>query len=193
MSPITRDLTIGGAVASLMRDGMPVRFTAYDGSSAGPADAAIGLHLRTERGLSYILTAPGDLGMARAYVMGDLELTGVHPGDPYDAMVLLQSRMRFRTPGPAEALAMVRALGVSHLVPPPPPPQETLPRWRRVVEGVRHSMTRDADVIGHHYDVSNRFYEMVLGPSMAYTCAVFDTPDTSLEDAQFAKFDLVAR
>lgn len=189
----TRDLTIGGAVASLLRDGMPVRFTAYDGSSAGPVDAEIGLHLVNERGLSYLLTAPGDLGMARAYVMGDLELRGVHPGDPYDALALLQSHLRFRAPTPAEALTIVRSLGISHLVPPPPPPQETLPRWRRAVEGLRHSMTRDADVIGHHYDVSNRFYELVLGPSMAYTCAVFDTPGTSLEDAQFAKFDLVAR
>ena len=37
-------------------------------------------------------------------------------------------------------------------------------------------MTRDAEVISHHYDVSNRFYEMVLGPSMTYTCAVYPSP-----------------
>ena len=78
-------VTIGDAFASLMRGGMPVRFTAYDGSETGPASAAIGLHLRNERGLAYLLTAPGDLGMARAYVVGDLDLSGVHPGDPYDA------------------------------------------------------------------------------------------------------------
>ena len=78
-------LPIGEAVASLMRDGMPVRFTAYDGSSAGPEDAAIELELVNQRGLSYLLTAPGDLGMARAYVSGDLNVNGVHPGDPYDA------------------------------------------------------------------------------------------------------------
>ncbi len=67
-----------------MRDGLPLRFTAYDGSSAGPADAAYGLNLLNERGLAYIMTAPGDLGLARAYVSGDLEIVGVHPGDPYD-------------------------------------------------------------------------------------------------------------
>ena len=44
----------------------------------------------------------------------------------------------------------------------------------------------------HHYDVSNAFYEKVLGPSMAYTCAVFHDPDDTLEQAQRAKFDLVA-
>jgi cyclopropane-fatty-acyl-phospholipid synthase len=186
-------MTIGEAVTSLLRDGMPVRFTAYDGSSAGPRDAGITLELVNERGLSYLLTAPGDLGMARAYVAGDLRLHGVHPGDPYDALVALQSHLRFRTPSPAEALSIVRGLGLSHLRPPAPPPEEHLPRWRRVMEGLRHSMTRDAEVIAHHYDVSNRFYELVLGPSMAYTCAVFPEKGASLEQAQHEKFDLVAR
>ena len=78
-------------------------------------------------------------------------------------------------------------------MPPPVPPQETLPRWRRTVEGFRHSMGRDAEAIHHHYDVSNRFYEMVLGPSMTYTCAVFPREDATLEEAQDYKYDLVAR
>ncbi|WP_028471764.1 class I SAM-dependent methyltransferase [Nocardioides alkalitolerans] len=193
-SPTTpTTLTIGDAIGSLMKHGMPVRFTAYDGSSAGPADAAVGLHLANERGLSYILTAPGDLGIARAYVMGDLQVSGVHPGNPYDALTLLLSQLSFRRPTPGEALRLLRGLGLQHLKPPPVPPQEHLPRWRRAVEGLRHSLTRDAEVIHHHYDVSNRFYELVLGPSMAYTCAVYETADATLEEAQTAKFDLVAR
>jgi len=186
-------ISIGDAVASLLRDGMPVRFEAYDGSAAGPADADIRLELRSPRGLAYIMTAPGDLGMARAYVSGDLQVHGVHPGDPYAAMALLMNHLRFRKPSPAEAVRLVRGLGLSHLKPPPPPPQEHLPRWRRVVEGVRHSLTRDAEVISHHYDVSNTFYRHVLGPSMAYTCAVFPKETASLEEAQTEKFELVAR
>ena len=59
--------------------------------------------------------------------------------------------------------------------------------------GLRHSRRRDSEAIGQHYDVSNAFYEYVLGRSMAYTCAVFETADTTLDDAQYAKFDLVAR
>ena len=94
---------------------------------------------------------------------------------------------------PARRCTIVRDLGLGRLRPPPPPPQEHLPRWRRTVEGLRHSMARDAEVISHHYDVSNRFYELVLGPSMAYTCALFETPDATLEEAQAAKFDLVCR
>jgi cyclopropane-fatty-acyl-phospholipid synthase len=184
-------MTIGDAVGSLLKDGLPVQFTAYDGSAVGPADASIRLTLKSQRGLSYLLTAPGDLGMARAYVSGDLDVEGVHPGDPYDALVLLQRHLKFRAPTPSEALAIVRALGIANLRPPPPPPQETLPRWRRAVEGLRHSMARDAEAIHHHYDVSNRFYELVLGPSMTYTCAVFPTEDATLEEAQAAKYDLI--
>ena len=90
-------------------------------------------------------------------------------------------------------MQLLRSIGLSHMVPPPPPPQEHLPRWRRLVEGFRHSPERDGKVIQHHYDVSNRFYEMVLGPSMTYTCAVFETEDATLEEAQHAKYDLVAR
>jgi cyclopropane-fatty-acyl-phospholipid synthase len=41
--------------------------------------------------------------------------------------------------------------------------------------------------------VSNQFYEWVLGPSMAYTCACYPAPDSTLEEAQEYKFDLVAR
>jgi cyclopropane-fatty-acyl-phospholipid synthase len=191
----THDLqvSIGEAMSRLMPGGLPFRFTAYDGSSAGPPDADVALHLRNERGLSYILTAPGDLGMARAYVAGDLVIEGAHPGDPYDAMVVLLNQLRFTMPPPAELVRIIRGLGVGHLKPPPPPPEEHLPRWRRMLEGMRHSKERDAVAISHHYDVSNRFYELVLGPSMTYTCAVFTDEDATLEQAQAEKYDLVCR
>ncbi len=186
-------LTIAEAVSRLMRDGMPFRLEAYDGSSAGPVDAPFTARLVNERGLAYLMTAPGDLGFARAFVSGDLELDGVSLADPYEMMALVQSRLRLRMPGPAELLQVVRSLGLSNLKPPPPPPEEHQPRWRRMVEGLRHSKARDAEAIHHHYDVSNRFYEVVLGPSMAYTCAVFPDEDATLEQAQFEKFDLVCR
>lgn len=184
---------IAQSIASLLRDGMPVRFTAYDGSAAGPPDATIGLELLNERGLAYLLTAPGELGMVRAYVMGDLALRGVHPGNPYEALQLLRSRLHFRVPTAAEAVALTRSLDLTRLRLPAPPPQEHLPPWRRIMEGLRHSKARDAEVIAHHYDVSNRFYELILGPSMTYTCAVYPTADATLEVAQFEKYALIAR
>ena len=186
-------LTLAEVFESLLARPVPVRFEAYDGSSYGPEDAPIVLELKNERGLAYLVTAPGDLGMGRAYVSGDLDIHGIHPGDPYEGMMLLLRAMRFRRPSPAQVVQLLRSIGLSHMVPPAPPPQEHLPRWRRMVEGLRHSPERDGKVIQHHYDVSNRFYEMVLGPSMTYTCAVFEKDDDTLEQAQWNKYDLVAR
>ncbi|MDQ1718237.1 MAG: cyclopropane-fatty-acyl-phospholipid synthase [Pseudonocardiales bacterium] len=185
-------MKIADIVRTLTIEAPALQFTAYDGSRFGPDDAEIKLNLVSERGLRYLATAPGDLGLARAYISGDLQLSGAHPGNPYHAMKLLES-WRFRRPSPSEAIELIRTLGVHNLVPPSPPAQESLPRWRRTVEGLRHSRSRDADAIHHHYDVSNSFYEKVLGPSMAYTCAVYPKADASLEEAQEEKFDLVAR
>jgi cyclopropane-fatty-acyl-phospholipid synthase len=183
---------VADLIDAVMPRGVPFHFMAYDGSETGPADSDVGVRLLNERGLSYLLTAPGDLGMARAYVAGDLELVGVHPGDPYEVMRRISSRA-FVMPSPREAVRLVAGFGLRHLKPPPPPPEEVLPRWRRVVRGLRHTKDRDASAIHHHYDVSNRFYELVLGPSMTYTCAVFPKAGSSLEEAQTEKYDLVAR
>ena len=193
MTATTTQVSIAGALTTVARDGLPFYFTAYDGSAAGPEDAAIHMHLASERGLSYVLTAPGDLGLVRAYIQDDLQIEGVHPGNPYELMRLMLNQLHFHRPSPAEALRIVRGLGWSHLKPPPPPPQEHLPKWRRTFEGLRHSRTRDKAAIHHHYDVSNAFYKWILGPSMTYTCAVFPSPDATLEEAQAEKHDLVAR
>jgi cyclopropane-fatty-acyl-phospholipid synthase len=169
----------------------PLKFTAYDGSSAGPDDASFGLDLLTPQGTTYLATAPGDLGMARAYVSGAVEMRGVHPGDPYELLKAMADKTEFKRP-PARVLAnIIRSIGIEHLLPIAPPPQEVLPRWRRIAEGLRHSKTRDAEAIHYHYDVSNAFYEWVLGPSMTYTCAVYPTPESTLEEAQENKYRLV--
>src|SRR5574340_1797290 len=186
-----RKLTIAEILATLSDGMLPLRFTAYDGSAAGPEDAPYGLHLNSTRGTTYLATAPGDLGMARAYVSGDLEARGVHPGDPYPLLKALAEQLHFKRP-PARVMAnVIRSIGVEHLLPIAPPPQEALPRWRRIAEGLRHSKSRDAGAIHHHYDVSHAFYEWVLGPSMTYTCAVYPDVDATLEAAQENKYRLI--
>lgn len=189
----TQPITVAAVARAVTVGDPPIQITGYDGSEFGSRDAEIKLHIASERGLSYLLTAPGDLGMARAYVTGELQVTGTHPGDPYDLLRTVKEGWRMRLPSPGDALTLVRGLGWERLRPPPPPPQEAVPMWRRALEGLRHSRGRDSQAIQHHYDVSNAFYEKVLGPSMTYTCAVYRSPDDTLEQAQANKYELVAR
>src|ERR1700755_1050471 len=114
-------LKIADAFEQLLEGPLPLRFTAYDGSVSGPEDAPFGMELKNERGLAYLMTAPGDLGLGRAYVTGDLVVTGAHPGDPYEGLKALQKGLKFRVPSPAEAVRVVTGLGISNLKPPPPP------------------------------------------------------------------------
>jgi cyclopropane-fatty-acyl-phospholipid synthase len=185
-------MTIADLISTVTDGDVPMRIEASDGSVIGSSDRDITLRLHTERALRYLITAPGDLGLARAYVTGELELVGAHPGDPYVALQALAD-WQFRRPAVAELPSIAQELGLRRLLPPKPPTIEAPSRVRRVLNGLRHSRRRDEQAIGMHYDVSNTFYEYVLGHSMAYTCAVFDSPKTSLDDAQYAKFDLVAR
>ena len=186
-----RKLTLAEILEILAGGTLPLRFTAYDGSSAGPPDAPFGLELTSPRGTTYLATARGDLGLARAYIAGDLEVHGVHPGDPYPLLRALADDLVFTMPAPRVMAQIVRSIGLQHLRPIEPPALEAPPRWRRMANGLRHSRSRDAEAIHHHYDVSNTFYEWVLGPSMTYTCACYPRPDASLDEAQENKYRLV--
>src|SRR5262250_2981147 len=167
----------------------PVEFRAYDGSEAGIAGAPVRITVRSPVALSYLAQAPGSLGLARAYVSGHLDVDG----DMYTALARMAQVQRVNL-DVAERLRILGELGGPKLLYPrvPPPPQEVRVR-RRWLGGQRHSKRRDASAIAHHYDVSNTFYEWVLGPSMAYTCACYPDEDATLEQAQATKFDLVAR
>jgi cyclopropane-fatty-acyl-phospholipid synthase len=165
---------------------VPVEFTAYDGSRHGPQGADVRVEVHSPKALAYLVQAPGEMGLARAYVSGELDLFGGH----YEALRLLSTGHLRRLPL-REKLALLRAVDPAALRWVEPPPEEVRPNW--LVQGLRHTKGRDASAIHHHYDVSNTFYEWVLGPSMAYTCAVFPRDDATLEEAQFAKHDLVAR
>ncbi len=165
---------------------LPLAFRACDGSTAGPPDAVATLDVVDRRALNHLATAPGELGLARAYVSGTLDLRG----DLYAVLQLLAGEGSVGTLGWRQRAEVLRGLGPGILRPVPPPPEEVRPGpwW-----GLRHSLTRDSRAISHHYDVSNRFYEWLLGPTMAYTCAVYPHDGASLEEAQTEKVDLVCR
>jgi cyclopropane-fatty-acyl-phospholipid synthase len=166
---------------------VPVRFEFWDGSGLGPTDGIGTLRIRSADAVRRILWAPGELGVARAYVSGDLTIEGdlyallraLHDASPRD---LRQIGLRALP----TAVGAARRLGV--LGPPlPAPPEECRPAGRV------HSPARDAEVVSHHYDVGNDFYRLVLGPSMTYSCARFVDKTTSLEEAQAAKHELICR
>ncbi|MGE5132355.1 MAG: class I SAM-dependent methyltransferase [Gemmatimonadota bacterium] len=167
----------------------PVDFRAYDGSRAGSEDAPIRITVKSPLAVRYLAQAPGALGLARAYVSGHLDVDG----DMYAALARMAPAQQAKL-SRSERLRLLSELGGPTLLWPreAPPPQEVRVN-RRWTGGRRHSRGRDASAISHHYDVSNTFYEWVLGPSMAYTCACYPTEDATLEEAQAYKHDLVAR
>ncbi|WP_017612527.1 SAM-dependent methyltransferase [Nocardiopsis salina] len=179
----------------------PIRFTAYDGSTAGDPDSGTAVHVRTPVAVNYLAQSPNAVGLTRAYVSGHLDLEG----DMYTALGTM-AEFAFAEGvnlSLSDAAAIARSVGwVKFVNRVAPPPQEVTPS-RLASMGWRHTRRRDAEAIHHHYDVSNRFYEMVLGESMTYTCAVFDgedgrldrvgADDGALESAQFRKYELVAR
>jgi cyclopropane-fatty-acyl-phospholipid synthase len=167
----------------------PVEFRAYDGSRAGAEGSPVRITIRSPVAVSYLAQAPGELGLARAYVSGHIDVDG----DMYSTLSRI-GRIQQTDLSVAERLRLLGQLGGPRVLLPriPPPPQEVRIR-RRPLMGRRHSKGRDANAISHHYDVSNTFYEWVLGPSMAYTCACYPSEDATLEEAQAYKHDLVAR
>jgi cyclopropane-fatty-acyl-phospholipid synthase len=172
--------SVGALVEQVLGPDLPIAVEAYDGSRLGPADASATVIVRSPDALRRIVTAPGELGFARAYVAGDLDVDG----DIF-AVLDLRDRMPDVRMQPAQLVAALHLLGVRNLRPLPPPPEEAR------LHGRRHSPARDAAAVRHHYDVSNDFYRIVLGPSMTYSCAVFADPADTLEAAQAAKYELV--
>ncbi|HEX5405909.1 MAG TPA: cyclopropane-fatty-acyl-phospholipid synthase family protein [Pseudonocardiaceae bacterium] len=183
---------LADVVTRMVGPDVPIEFTAYDGSRSGSATAPVRLDVRSPLAMSYLASAPGELGLARAYVAGTLDVVG----DMYTALASLPELTLNQMPSNARAQLVLRMIAARLWWPVAPPEQERrsnvgLGRLREF--GRRHSKTRDSKVIAHHYDVSNTFYEWVLGPSMAYTCACYPTEDATLEQAQEHKFDLVSR
>ncbi len=185
-------LTVGQAFDRVFGPDVPLRVVGWDGSSGGRSDGIV-LRLTNPRALSHVITAPGSLGLARAYLLGDLVVDGIDEGDPYDVLKVIGNGLTYHRLRPKELAELAGFAAHYGLHLPTIPPEETPSPLRRLANGMRHARARDAAAISHHYDVSNAFYEKVLGPSMTYTCACFPTPEASLEQAQAHKYDLVAR
>jgi cyclopropane-fatty-acyl-phospholipid synthase len=176
---------MGPLLARLVGVSPSVRFVFWDGSMIGPADSEGAVVIRRSNALRHLLWAPGELGLARAFVGGDIDVEG----NIIDVVEALSGHLVKGDVGngPVNAAAAVSAaLRLRAVGPPlPPPPEEIRPH------GIRHSKRRDARAISHHYDVGNDFYRIVLGEAMTYSCARFTRDDATLAEAQAAKHELI--
>ena len=163
--------TLTPLIRSLLRNAVPVRFEFWDGSALGPDDGVGTLYIRSVDAVRRVMWAPGDLGLGRAYVSGEIDLSGdlfaapasPAPGRPTPTGISPTASALTTLPAAIEAARRLGAIGR----PLPNPPEEARPAGRR------HTPARDAAAISHHYDVGNDFYRLVLGPSMTYSCARF--------------------
>jgi cyclopropane-fatty-acyl-phospholipid synthase len=162
----------------------PFRVEFWDGSAV-PSTSGDGptFYVRSPRAAAHALRAPGQLGLGRAYVSGDIDV------DDLDAVIATLDSWQ---PPPLERadlarllLAAVRAAGLAK--PPRRPAAELRPSGRR------HSKERDARAVRHHYDVSNDFFSLFLDETKTYSCAFFAEGAKTLEEAQEEKRETVCR
>ena len=168
---------------------LPVRIRAWDGSEAGPAGRPV-LVVRDRTALRRVLWHPGELGLAQAYIAGEIDVEG----DLAEALsrvgsLVRQAREAGIRPGGRQllrALALAARLGGFGLRPPAPLGTARL-------TGTVHSRQRDRAAVSYHYDLSNEFYQLLLDPSMAYSCAYWtsDKPGYTVADAQQDKLELI--
>ena len=178
-------MSLESVIVGLVGSDAPLRVEGYDGTRFGPEGAPATLVFKNPDALRHLVRAPDELGFARAYVSGSLDFEG----DLW-SLLALRSRLPQVRLSPRQIADLVRLVGVDPWRHPPPlPPEEVSPgpRWRS------HSRRRDRAAIGHHYDVGNDFYRLVLGPSLVYSCAVFNSPEDTLEQAQANKLELICR
>jgi cyclopropane-fatty-acyl-phospholipid synthase len=161
----------------------PVTIAFWDGTSVPSTRPGPTLSVRSPAALVDLMRAPGQLGLVRPYVRGDLEV------DDLDAIVELASgwgapqlgrRARVRL-----LAAAARAVGFRR--PPAPPSVELRPRGRL------HGRLRDARAVRHHYELPPEFFALFLDESLTYSCALFSRGAQTLEEAQQAKLELVCR
>jgi cyclopropane-fatty-acyl-phospholipid synthase len=167
----------------------PVRIRAWDGSEAGPDDpGGPVLVVRSRRALRQLLWRPGELGLARAYVTGDIDVEGDLVDGLRRAWSLARSQQTVVVSGRSKARAALKAARLGALGPPP-----KAPATEARLTGRLHTRLRDRAVIAHHYDLSNDFYRLLLDDHMAYSSAYFTREGQSLHEAQTAKLEMICR
>ncbi|MGI8879545.1 MAG: class I SAM-dependent methyltransferase [Jatrophihabitans sp.] len=180
---------LASLLAPVLGGDLPVGLRAWDGSVAGPTDGPV-VVINSRRALRRLIWNPGELGLARAYVTGELDVEGdLAEGFRRIWRAARESGADAPKLGTGErtkaGLAALRLRAVGR--------RPNAPASEARLTGAMHSRGRDRAAISHHYDLSNDFYSLILDPNMAYSCAYFETPSQPIKEAQEAKLDLVCR
>jgi cyclopropane-fatty-acyl-phospholipid synthase len=175
---------LAGMAERMLGSALPIGIRAWDGSVAGPQEGTV-LVIRNRDALRRLAWSPNELGLARAYVSGELDVEGDLALGLSQIWGLVRRGVT-RRPRPLEIVKLALQLKVLG-------PSPSAPREEARLRGAPHTKARDRDAISHHYDLSNAFYRLVLDPSMAYSCAYFTSSSDSLAQAQHHKLDLVCR
>ncbi|HVW17476.1 MAG TPA: cyclopropane-fatty-acyl-phospholipid synthase family protein, partial [Solirubrobacteraceae bacterium] len=161
----------------------PFSIVWWDGvTTPATSDGGPVFTVRSPRALGHALRSPGQLGLGRAYVGGEIDV------DDMDRVIELLATWKPPAIDGAARRRLIAAAVKAHGVAPLPRP----PRAELRPTGRRHSIERDARAVRHHYDVGNEFFSLFLDETMTYSCAIFSKqPVTTLEEAQDVKRELI--
>jgi cyclopropane-fatty-acyl-phospholipid synthase len=195
MTALAVEAGIAGQLAALLSGvlggTLPVRLRAWDGSVAGPADGPT-LVIRDRQALRRLMWSPNELGLAQAYIAGEIDVEGDLGAGLRQVWQQARARGLARggvRVGLGDRLRAVRTLLRLGVLGPKP----AAPDIQARLDGDLHTRERDRAAISYHYDLSNEFYELLLDSRMAYSCAYWtsDEPGYDLEQAQADKLDLI--
>ena len=192
--PVNKAAKLLELVEDTLNVQLPIKLRAWDGSEAG-VDGAPVVVIGNKRALRHIIWKPGELGVARAYVQGDLDIEGDLAGGlrvMWDTVRKARevdpgaARPRIGITQIARGAYLAARMGAIGKRPPAPAAESQL-------SGDLHTRERDRAAISHHYDLSNDFYELILDPRMAYSSGFHHREGMTLEEAQTAKLELICR
>ena len=181
---------VGRVVEHFVGPEPPVHLVCWDGSSWGDPGSDLRVRLTSPDAIRRVVWNPDELGLARAYVAGDIDIDG----SIFD-LFALRDRIAEGQQDVGLELGRRQWVDLARLAlrerivgfRPEAPPEEARLRGRV------HSRARDRSAISHHYDVGNDFYRLFLGPTMTYSCALFARPDVDLDEAQELKYEHICR
>ncbi len=150
-----------------------------------PSDGAAryALVFGTPETVRRMFISPSERSFGEAYIDADFDIEG-----DLNAVFPLVDYLRGRSLSVLQNLRMLRLL-------------RSLPRLRPSPSGLRHlrllgephSKERDRKAVTYHYDLPAAFYALWLDPQMVYSCAYFESEESSLAEAQERKLDRICR